>query len=364
MKTIYLSLLLLLLITITKQCTEVTFAIQDKSIVSARTMDFPVPQGTKLEIIPVGIVFISTNPADSNLFTWNTLHGYVGFSAFGPNKTADGMNDCGLSCAALMMIESEYQNPYTTNKKKLGASKVCDYILSQFCNVQDAQTMLSTLCIYQDILIGNIPTPLLHVSIRDAYGDAIVLEFIKGYQVYHVNNIGVLTNDPTYDWHIKNIQNYNYANNITPSGTIKINNFVYDAFSSGYAVSNWGMSSDDGPVSRFVRAAMTIRFMYLPTDGDTGVIAGFHLLSKVEVVPGTTVLVNSKGTDLVDKTYYKIVRNHSEKRLYYSTFFDPTIRMIDLDSINFNLPIYSFEPRLIVDIHNDRFVNITSTLLA
>lgn len=326
-------------------------------------MDFPIPQGCKLEIIPINVFFSSSNPANNNLFTWTTLHGYVGFSVFGQNKTADGLNDCGLSCALLTLMETEYQNPYNTNKEKLGASMICDYILSQFCDVESTQATVSNLCIYQDTLIGNIPSPLLHVSIRDENGNSIVLEFIKGHQVYHENYIGILTNDPEYNWHIKNIQNYNYINNILPSGTIKINNLIYDAFSYGYATSNYGTSSDDGPVSRFVRAATTIRYMYVPDNSNTGVIAGFHLLSKVEVVPGTTILINSKDNNLVDKTYYKIVRNHSDRKIYYSTFFDPTIRMIDLNSINFSLPIESFISKFIVNVHNEQFVNVTSSLL-
>lgn len=356
---------LVALLQIAQQCSEFTFPVADNTVMTVRTMDFPVPMGTKIVVVPIGTYFESQSPSYDNLgITWVTTVGYVSFSALGENTTTDGMNSCGLSCAYLSLFETIYENPNTTNKTPIGISILCDYILGQFCSVDDVKANLTNLCIYQDILFYDIPTILVHVSIRDEDGKAIVLEFLQGEQVYHDNLVGILTNDPTYDWHIKNIQNYNYVNNITPSGTIIINNFKYDAFSDSYAVSNYGMSSDDSPVSRFVRAAMTIRFMTIPKNSNDALMTGYHLLSKVEVVPGTTILIDSKGKPLIDKTIYKFVKNQSERRIYYATYFDPTLRMVDLNSIDFTKPYNSFEQVWIVNKDNVRYDNITSDLFA
>jgi choloylglycine hydrolase len=364
MKLVILSILFL--IALTRQCSDMTFSVEDGTVISARTMDFPVPMGTKLEIITIGVSYFSQSPSESiNPFNWITQHGYVSFSVFGPNKTADGLNDCGLSCAALTLMETEYQDPFSNiNKQVMGASTLCNYILAGFCSVVDVQESVSQLCVYQDELLPGLPTPLLHLSIRDRSGNDLVLEFIQGNQVYHDNLVGVLTNDPSYDWHIKNIQVYNYVGNIVPHGSITINKFTYDSFSYGYAVSNYGMSSDDSPVSRFVRAVMTIRFMHVPKNCDNAVFEGYNLLSKVSVIPGTTEVLDKKGGILVDKTIYKIIRDHTNLKIYYSTFYDPTIRMIDLNNINFNNAINSFESVFLVGLQNERIVNVTSSFLS
>ena len=45
-----------------------------------------------------------------------------------------------------------------------------------------------------------------HLTIHDASGGDLVVEFIDGETVFHDNKIGVLTNSPTYDWHTTNLQ--------------------------------------------------------------------------------------------------------------------------------------------------------------
>ena len=49
----------------------------------------------------------------------------------------------------------------------------------------------------------------IHWSIVDKSGDAIVLEYTKkeGRRVF-INEVGVFTNSPTYDWHTTNLNSY------------------------------------------------------------------------------------------------------------------------------------------------------------
>ena len=44
---------------------------------------------------------------------------------------------------------------------------------------------------------------------RDAEGQSIVVEYVKGELRLHNNTkVGVMTNDPTWDWHLQNLNNY------------------------------------------------------------------------------------------------------------------------------------------------------------
>merc|ERR1712054_513516 len=48
-----------------------------------------------------------------------------------------------------------------------------------------------------------------HWGITDANGGSAIIEYVKGELRAHNNSvIGVMTNDPTWDWHLQNVNNY------------------------------------------------------------------------------------------------------------------------------------------------------------
>jgi choloylglycine hydrolase len=337
-------------------CTDFRYPVGNKLIYSARTMDFPTLEFTQLRLIPEGVYYESKSIYQG--VSWITNVGYLSLTSYGINKTVDGLNQCGLSCALLTLMETEYQT-VTDEKQALAMTDVCDWILGQFCNTQDIEYNMKNITVYRDYLIKNIPCPLLHISIHDAANNSLVIEFIKGKQVFHNNFIGILTNDPTYDWHIKNVQNYNYINNVAPTGSITINNFEFNASYYGYPVSNFGISSDDGPVSRFVRISQLIRYMTIPQNNQQAILMGYHLLEKVSVVPGFSKVYNNNKY-LTDVTIYRIIRDHTNLRFYFVTYNDLTMKMVDL-----NTNIYAVSPnRTFVDNpYPYNFFNITSMLL-
>lgn len=310
----------------------------DNGIFSARTMDFPYPQFTQLSAIPIGSYY---SPDDSNL-DWKVSQKYVSFSIYGMNHTADGLNSCGLSCAVLTLVESEYQDK---SGNYLGITDLCDYILGQFCDVYNAKNDILGINIYQNSLYGK--QVRLHISIHDRYGQSMVLEFIKQHQIWHDNKIGILTNDPTYDFHIKNIELYSYINNISPDKNITINDYTYNPSNLGYAMSNFGISSDDGPISRFARLSQYLRF--IPSNNSA--ILGFHLLEKVSVVPWFSIL------EIESKLYYgltifRVVRDHTRGLIYFVTYNDLVIKYIDLEYVQEG-------SMLLENLHPVNYLNIT-----
>ena len=61
----------------------------------------------------------------------------------------------------------------------------------------------------------NAPAPF-HYAVSDASGRSIVIEYTEeGLKIFD-NNIGVVCNNPIYDWHLVNIRNYV---NLTPDNS-------------------------------------------------------------------------------------------------------------------------------------------------
>ena len=298
-------------------------------------MDFPYPQFVQIKGVSSGEYF---SPQDSQL-VWVTTQPYISFASYGINNSAEGMNRCGLSCSILTLLETEYQN-ITNPKIALGITDLCDFILGQFCSVQDAKVAISGLEVFWNSMIGepkpglarfDVLAPLVHVSLHDEFGNSAVLEFIKGEQVWHDNPIGILTNDPPYDFHLRNVQIYSYCSNVFPNGARTINNYTYDPAEFAYSAGNFGIPADDSPVSRFVRISQYVRFASHPESASASVILGFHLLEKVSVVPWFSLL-EEKGKTLHGITIYRVVRDHTNKIIYYSTYNDLVIKLLDVNA--------------------------------
>lgn len=121
-------------------CTDFRYP-SDAGVFSARTMDFPFPQIVQLKSVGIDEYF---SPEPQPNIAWWTNQSYVSFASYGINNTAEGMNNCGLSCAFLTSIETEYQN-VTNPGTALGISNLCDYVLGQFCTSDDAKNGIAQL---------------------------------------------------------------------------------------------------------------------------------------------------------------------------------------------------------------------------
>ena len=66
---------------------------------------------------------------------------------------------------------------------------------------------------------------------RDQDGKSVVIELINGDQIVYLDNnngvdgFGVMTNEPTFDWHLENIRHYNWKR--TLSRQVSHDNYYY-----------------------------------------------------------------------------------------------------------------------------------------
>merc|ERR1719228_3177275 len=104
-----------------------------------------------------------------------------------------------------------------------------------------------------------------HYSVTDESGDSIVIEYTKeGRKVYN-NTIRVMTNSPTYDWHMTNIkQHFHFSHNGKPDQKYFDGKGNEISFKNPSALGMLGLPGDYSAPSRFLRAAAMVHHSKVP----------------------------------------------------------------------------------------------------
>jgi choloylglycine hydrolase len=183
-------------------------------------------------------------------------------------RAAEGMNEKGLTISTLVLNSAGWQVPGSRN---LTVSQVdfASWALGGFANAKELVRALRTTvavssCVQQHWAL--IPASLevlcaelnAHYAIEDADGNSLVIEYIDGELKVHDNTVGTLTNDPPFEWHLKNIAQYQLLSNHNlnkekPTSQILQENEVADIYSKSAGFNTFGIPGDYSSPSRFVK---------------------------------------------------------------------------------------------------------------
>ena len=127
----------------------------------------------------------------------------------------------------------------------------------------------------------------LHWSVVDRKGDAIVIEYTSEGRRIHENEVGVMTNSPTYDWHQTNLKTYiNVQNTGFPAKHYTRHDKEYTIKPFGLGTGFLGLPGDFTSPSRFIRTAAMLRFSGDAIDAKHGVLKALHILNSVDITHG------------------------------------------------------------------------------
>jgi choloylglycine hydrolase len=162
--------------------------------------------------------------------------------------------------------------------------------------------------------------------VHDRSGKALVIEPLDRSLKIYDNPLGVLTNSPTFDWHMTNLRNYVNltATNVPPLdlGGIKLAQF-------GQGSGMRGLPGDFTPPSRFVRA-VAFSQSALPSDTATqAVLQAFHILNNFDIPFGAVREVDN-GQMHAEATTWTSAADLKNLRWYFRTYDDQSIRSVDL----------------------------------
>ena len=322
-------------------CTGISMFSADGSYFQARTIEWA---GTNLNsmyvVVPRNFSQTSFTPKGQNGMTFKSKYGYIGLAVHEKEFIAEGLNEAGLS-AGLFYFPNF--GSYVLYDEKYNSTTIADlqlvsWILSQFATVDEVKANINKVRVVS-LMGGNGSEEAIHWRIGDKSGKQIVLEIENGVPHIYDNPIGVLTNAPGFQWHLSNLSNYINLTPVNPPAH-KMADFMVNPIGHGNGF--LGLPGDFTPPSRFVRAAFfKSTAPMLPTARQT-MLQCFHILNNFDIPIGMNFPKN-EIPDLPSATQWTSVIDLTNKVVYYKTFDNNNIRMIDLKDIDFGKVKYQYQ---------------------
>lgn len=254
-----------------------------------------------------------------------THHALIGMStvAAGYPLYAEAMNEKGLYMAGLNFPESaHYAAERDESRDNVSPFELIPWVLGQCGALADARALLGRLHLVDAPFSREMPSAPLHWHVADASGALVVEPLESGVKIYE-DPVGVLTNEPPFDFHLHNLRQYL---NLTP--TQPSNRFCdrLGAAPFGQGMGGVGLPGDCSPASRYVRAAFLKVHSACPTEESAAVSQFLHILDAVAMVRGS--VVTPQGKD--DITSYACCISAGTGTYYYKTYDNCQLTAVSL----------------------------------
>ena len=224
----------------------------------------------------------------------------------------DATNVCGLSMAGLYFPGNAVYLPYNKDMDNIAPFELIPWILSQCTDIFQAKVLLERINLIDTAFSSQYPLSPLHWIIADKTHALTVEPTADGLKIYN-NPLGVLTNNPPFDFHMHNLANYMNLTRNEPVNRFAPNHAI-TPYSRGMGAI--GLPGDLSSASRFVRAAF-IKANSVCNQGEFSEVSQFfHILRAVEQQNGC-----AKIGELYEKTIYTSCCN-ADKGIYYYTTYD------------------------------------------
>lgn len=233
----------------------------------------------------------------------------------------DATNEYGVSMAGLNFPSSAVYRPFQADMDNVTPFEFIPYVLSQCQNMAQVRALLPRVNLLDENFSGQMPLSPLHWMIiwRD---ESLVAEpCADGLRVYD-NPVGVMTNNPSFDMHLWNLNNYmalspeQPENRLAPGLPLK-------HFSNGMGA--LGLPGDLSSASRFVRAAYTKLHSQCGPSEEESVSQFFHILGTVAHTRGS---VMAHGRPEI--TVYSSCCNTDAGIYYYTTYDNSRITAVHM----------------------------------
>lgn len=336
-KIIATAMALLLSAQLALPCTGLRLIAKDGSVIFARTMEWGTfDLFSRVVVVPRNFQLQDKGPNGENTLGWKTKYGAVGIDALNKDILLDGMNEKGLTVNAFYHAGYAVYADFDTKKAATTISEfgLTAYLLTTCATVEEVKQTMERITVIGVVQPAIGLAPPLHFSVTDALGKTIVIEFINGITKIHDAPLGVVTNGPTYDWHMENFKNYVQLE--TPLAQRKIEKLSDVTFGGGSKY--FGVPGDLTSPSRLLRVAAYASTARPTPDGKETMYEAFRILDNFNLPVGEA----AEGGGVVDNATLRSATNWTScydtknKVMYYHTLNNRRVRQLNLGALNFD----------------------------
>lgn len=316
-------------------CTGIRLTATDGSTVAARTLEFAIDLESDVIVVPRGYARTGTTPDGKEGLKWTSKYASVGANGVGMPVLFDGFNEKGLYAALFYFPTSAGYMPYAASDagRTVAPWELGSWMLENFASVEEVKAHIGDIVVPSVVFAKWGFAPEVHFRVMDAAGGSIVVEYLDGRLHVFEAPLGVITNSPSFDWHMTNLRNYvNFS--MTNHPPVKLGPVTLEPLGQGSGM--LGMPGDFTPPSRFVRAVAFSQSALPSKSGEDAVLDAFHILNQFDIPKGSARdgHKDEHGNVQADYTLWTAAADLKAKRYYFRTYDNSQIRMVDLARLN------------------------------
>ncbi|WP_392560062.1 linear amide C-N hydrolase [Orbus mooreae] len=293
-KLVSLGLMIMLPVSFTAlACSSLAISDKNNNVYHGRTLELSDDLPSWITYYPKSTFFQKLSPNGSNAISYSSKYAILAITTDVYNdgdqhNMFQGLNDQGLSFSANMISNfnlapiavSDYEHsiPYTS----LG-----EWALSNFSTTKQVAEAMKSAKFWAPVLdaFGGIQSPF-HFVFYDKTGNSIVIEASNGQLKVYDNPTKVMTNGPSFPWHLENLNNYTQLNNVDHSTSV-FGNIRVTQPDSGIAVA--ALPSSDTSVGRFIRAVYYTSYAPKVNNPSDAMNVLAHIMNRFDRLKDITV---------------------------------------------------------------------------
>lgn len=291
-------------------CSRVTYDAgpgDGNRVVVGRSMDWLTSTNSSVFAFPAGLA--RSGSAGNNSVNWTSKYGSVILTTYDVS-TCDGMNDQGLVANLLYLADADYG----TRNMSMPAMSLAiwpQWFLDNYATVAEAAADLYTadgqekFQVRTQALVPGVSS-VMHVSLADASGDNLVLEYIDGKLVsHHGKQYNVMTNEPSFD------------------KQLAINEYWAP-------ISNQSLPGTDRPADRFARLSHYMSLVPGATERVSALATTAGMMRAISV-PMEPININTPN---ICPTLWRTVSDTKDLVYYYESALDGSFFWVDLNELD------------------------------
>lgn len=297
-------------------CTAITYKTQNHYF--GRTLDLEYTYEEQVTVTPRNFEFhFRTKQSLKNHYA------IIGMATVAENYPLyyEATNEYGLSMAGLNFPGNAHYFPVTEGKDNIAPFEFIPWILAQCKNLAEAKKLLAKINLCNIDFSDMLPLSPLHWIIAGKEGAITVESMADGLHVYE-NPVGVLTNNPSFDYHMTHLCDYRNVTARTPEN--RFGDVSLETYSRG--MGGIGLPGDLSSASRFVRAAFVKLNSVAGESENESISQFFHILGAVAQQRGCVILPDGS----YEITAYTSCMNTDKGIYYYTTYENHGISAVDM----------------------------------